>query len=134
MGPDILRENFALLIPLTAMLIPIVAIVAYYLNKASKDRLRHETIRELVRAGQPIPPELLSGDDTPVDKPSPGNPNRSLTPGVTNLAVGLGLMGMFWLMKPGSWLWGIGLIPFCLGLGFLLLWRIEQSAAKPPAA
>lgn len=133
MGPDILRENFALLIPLMGMLIPIVAIVGYYLNKASKDRLRHETIRELVRAGQPIPPELLSGDDTPVEK-APGSSSRNLASGVTNLAVGVGLMGMFGLMKPDSWLWGIGLIPFCLGLGFLLLWRVERGAAKPPTA
>jgi len=133
MGPDILRENFALLIPLMGMLIPIVAIAGYYLNKSSKDRLRHETIRELIKAGQPIPPELLSDDEVPAAK-SPSNPNRSLTSGVTNLAVGIGLMGMFALMRPGSWLWGIGLIPFCLGLGFLVLWSVERKQAQPPAA
>ena len=132
MGPDILRENFALLIPLMGMLIPIVAIAGYYINKSSKDRLRHETIRELIKAGQPIPPELLATDDVPAEK-SPSNPNRSLTPGVTNVAVGLGLMGMFALMRPGSWLWGIGLIPFCLGMGFLLLWSIERKQASSSA-
>ena len=131
MGPDILRENFALLIPLMGMLIPIVAIVGYYLNKASKDRLRHDTIRELVRAGQPIPPELLSEDEAPAAKSAP-NPNRSLSSGITNVAVGLGLMGMFALMRPGSWLWGIGLVPLCLGMGFLVLWSIERK--QPPRA
>ena len=32
-------------------------------------------------------------------------------------------------MKPDSWLWGIGLIPFCLGVGFLLLWSFERKQA-----
>lgn len=130
MGPDILRENFPLLIPILALMIPIVAIVAHYVSKSSRDRERHETIRMLVKAGQPIPPELLGEpveDDERRERRNQGNPNRSLIPGVVNLSAGLGLMGMFWLMKPDSWLWGIGLVPFCLGLGFVLLWTIERK-------
>ncbi|WP_204302016.1 hypothetical protein, partial [Klebsiella pneumoniae] len=49
-----------LLIPILALMIPMAAIVSHYLSKANSERLRHETIRELARAGQPIPPELLA--------------------------------------------------------------------------
>ncbi len=134
MGPDILRENFPLLIPILALMIPIVAIVAHYVSKSNRERERHETIRILAKAGQPIPPELISGasevdSDFHTESRRRSNPNRSLTPGVVNLSVGLGLMGMFALMKPDSWLWGIGLIPFCLGVGFLLLWSFERKQA-----
>jgi hypothetical protein len=134
MGPDILRENFPLLIPILALMIPIVAIVAHYVSKSTRERERHETIRQLAKAGQPIPPELIGGpeaqdSDFHDERRKRSNPNRSLSPGVINLSVGLGLMGMFGVMKPGSWLWGIGLIPFCLGLGFLLLWSFERKQA-----
>jgi hypothetical protein len=131
MGPDILRENFPLLIPILALMIPIVAIVAHYISKSTRERERHETLRQLAKAGQPIPPELLGlkdFDDSDLDdRRRARNPNRSLAPAVINLAVGLGLMGMFAVMRPGGWLWAIGLIPFCLGLGFLLLWSFERK-------
>jgi Domain of unknown function (DUF6249) len=131
MGPDILRDNFHFLIPILSLMIPIVAIVAHYVSKSSRERERHETIRALAKAGQPIPPELIGEPDVDSDFHSErrrrNNPNRSLTPGVINVAVGLGLMGMFSVMKPGAWLWAIGLIPFCLGLGFLLLWSLERK-------
>ena len=51
-----------LLIPVLALSIPIVAIIAHYLGKAYSEWQRHQTIREFVRAGQPVPPELLAAD------------------------------------------------------------------------
>nr|WP_316642094.1 DUF6249 domain-containing protein [uncultured Roseateles sp.] len=125
-----------LMIPILALLIPIVAIVAHYLAKASSERQRHETIRELARAGQPIPPELLTevqDSDWHRARSDQANPNRILIPAVINVSVGLGLMGMFAVMSPGSWLWSIGLLPLFLGLGLTLYWVVErkQHAQQP---
>ena len=130
MGHDILRENFALLIPILALMIPIVAIVAHYMTKSRREQNLHETVRELAKAGQPIPPQLLGGkdfQDSDLEDRQPRNRNRNLQAGVVNLSVGLGLMGMFAAMRPGSWMWAIGLIPFCLGIGLLLLWSFERK-------
>lgn len=123
-----------ILIPILAMFIPIVAITAHFLSKAHSERQRHETIRELARAGQPIPPELLQDvQDSGWQRAQrdPQNHNRILIPGVINVGAGIGLMGMFAVMMPGAWLWAIGLIPLCLGIGFLVVWAIlrKQSAA-----
>lgn len=126
-----------LLIPLLALSIPIVAILAHYLGKAYSEWQRHQTIREFVRAGQPVPPELLA--DTQDDdwqraqrgKANP-NPHRILAPGLINIGLGLGLMGMFAAMRPGSWLWSIGLVPLCLGLGLVLLWAIVRKQQPGP--
>jgi Domain of unknown function (DUF6249) len=124
-----------LIIPVLGLLIPILAIFAHYLGKAYGVRQRHQTIREFVRAGQPIPPELLSesqDSDSQRTQRSNANPNRILLPGVINVGLGLGLIGMFAVMSPGSWLWGIGLVPLCLGLGLVLLWafvRRQQSSS-----
>lgn len=119
-----------LLIPILALLIPIVAIVSHHLTKASVERQRHETIRELARAGQPIPPELLaevqdSGWER--DRCEPRSPNRILVPALINIGIGPGLMAMFAAMQPGSWLWSIGLLPLGLGLALAVYWFVERK-------
>ena len=119
-----------LMIPILALLIPIIAIVAHYLGKANSERQRHETIRELARAGHPIPPELLidaQDSDWHRARRVQANPNRILIPAVINVSVGLGLMGMFAVMSPGSWLWSIGLLPLFFGLGLTLYWAVERK-------
>ncbi len=121
-------------IPLLALMIPIVAIVSHYLGRAHAARQRHETIRELARAGQPIPPELLAepsdGDWQRGPRGAP-NPNRILIPALLNIAVGLGLMGMFALMAPGVWLWSIGLLPLFIGFALTPYWAFERRQAPP---
>jgi hypothetical protein len=121
-----------LLIPVLGLLVPIVAIVAYYWGSAYRARLRHETVRELARAGVPIPPELLAdlrdgGGDWATNRASYSL--RLLLGATVNLGLGLGLIGMFATQSPGSWLWSIGLIPTCLGvaLGLLWFWLRRQS-------
>lgn len=118
-----------LMIPILALLIPIVAIVSHYVSKTSTERQRHETIRELARAGQPIPPELLDVQDSDWHRAQreQRNPNRILIPAIINVAAGLGLMGMFATMSPGSWLWSIGLLPLFLGLGLVVYWSVERK-------
>ena len=49
-----------ILIPITALLIPIVSIIAWVVLKITRLHLLHETVRHLSEHGQPIPPELLS--------------------------------------------------------------------------
>jgi hypothetical protein len=117
-----------LLIPVLGLLIPIVAIVAHHLAKAYGERQRHLTIREYVRAGQPVPPELLAdAGDAEALRTRHGPGMRLLLPATINLALGLGLMGMFAVISPGSWLWGIGLVPLCLGLGLGLTWAVLRK-------
>lgn len=132
-------ENFQawlpLMIPILALMIPIVAIVSHYLGRAHSERQRHETIRELARAGQPIPPELLADATQDSDwhraRRDAANPNRILVPALINIAVGLGLMGMFALMMPGAWLWSIGLLPLLIGCALAVYWSLERKQQPP---
>jgi len=126
-------HDWALLIPVMSLLIPIVAIVSSFMSKAQSARLRHETIRELVRAGQPIPPELLldvQDSDWHRARRIEASPNRILIPAVATGSLGLGLMGMFAAMSPDSWLWSIGLAPFFFGLGLAVYWNVERRQAR----
>ncbi|MBA5686904.1 hypothetical protein [Rugamonas apoptosis] len=49
-----------ILIPVIALMIPIVGIIASTVLKVTRLHLLHETVRSLSANGQPIPPELLS--------------------------------------------------------------------------
>jgi hypothetical protein len=129
-----IQSALPLFIPILALFIPIVAILSHYIGKAHSERQRHETIRELARAGQPIPPELLNDvqdSDFQRARRNQANPNRILVPAVINIGIGVGLMGMFSMMMPGAWLWSIGLLPLCLGLGLAVYWAVERKQQPP---
>ena len=118
-------------IPLLALAIPVVAIVAHYLAKAHGERQRHETLRAFAQAGMPVPPELLAEFNVRV----PGaarDANRVLAPALVNLGLGLGLMAMFAVVSPGTWLWAIGFVPVGLGLGLVLLWLAVRKPKPVP--
>ncbi|MES2257537.1 MAG: hypothetical protein V4724_03410 [Pseudomonadota bacterium] len=55
-----INEVSPVLIPIIALLIPIVGIIAGVTLKITRLNLLHETIRHLAANGQPIPPELLN--------------------------------------------------------------------------
>jgi len=84
----------------------------------------------LAEKGQPIPPALLA-------PPTPAVRQRSdMRRGVVLCMVGLGLMLFFGAVNAwegGSW--AIGVIPFVIGLGYLLVWKLEGEKKNeiPPA-
>ena len=127
-------ENITSLIPIFGMLIPIVAIVSGMIQSRHEKSERYETIRTLARAGQPIPPELLRGLKKGHDQDQDGNRPQSLSPRVSNalksgiilISVGAGVSCCLYLLDPGSWLWGAGLIPLFLGFGFLMISWLER--------
>ncbi|QJD92566.1 hypothetical protein HH213_22210 [Duganella dendranthematis] len=62
---DWLTSVSPILIPIVALMIPIVGIIAGAVLKVQKLQLLHETIRVLSANGQPIPQQLL---DQIIDK------------------------------------------------------------------
>lgn len=95
----------------------IVATILYF--SFSRSRAMHRTVRMLVEKGQPVPEALLN--------PPPIIRQRSdLRRGVVLLMVGAGLMVFFGAVN--DWeggAWSIGMIPFLIGLGYLLVWRLD---------
>jgi hypothetical protein len=105
----------------------IVAVIMYF--GFSRNRMMHRTIRMMAEKGQPIPPALLA-------PPTPAIRQRSdMRRGVVLCMVGLGLMLFFGAVNEwegGSW--AIGVIPFVIGLGYLLVWKLEgkKDVSSPP--
>ena len=110
----------------------IVALIMYF--GFSKTRAMHRTVRMMAEKGQPIPPALLA-------PPTPSVRQRSdMRRGIVLVMVGLGIMICF-----GAWSdweggsWALGVIPFVIGLGYLLVWKLEggkknEVPPAPPAA
>ena len=103
----------------------IVGLILYF--SFSRSRALHKTVRMMVEKGQPVPEALLN--------PPPVVRQRSdLRRGIILLSVGAGLMVLLGALN--EWeggAWSIGFIPFIIGLGYLLVWRLDvhKEEASP---
>ena len=106
---------------------PVLVVGAIMFFSYLKSRSLHRTVREMVAKGQEVPAALFA--------PPPIVKARSdLRRGVVLLMVGLGLMIFFGAVN--EWeggVWSLGVIPFVIGLGYLLVWKLEgRSRDKVP--
>jgi len=108
---------------------PVAIVVMIGIFSIIATRMRQRTIRMMVEKGQPVPAELLA----PATR---GLRRRSdVRRGVVWAMVGLGLMIFFGAVN--DWeggVWSLGLIPFLIGLGYLLVWKLEGKKDIPPPA
>ena len=102
----------------------IVGLIMYF--SFSRSRAMHRTVRMMVEKGQPVPEALLN--------PPPALRQRSdLRRGVVLTMIGLGLMVFFGAVN--DWeggAWTLGLIPFLIGAGYLLVWKLDTKKDNPP--
>jgi hypothetical protein len=90
-------------------------------------RMRQRTIRMMVEKGQPVPAELLAPASRGIRRRS------DVRRGVVWAMVGLGMMIFFGAVN--DWeggVWSLGLIPFLIGLGYLIVWKLENKKDIPP--
>jgi hypothetical protein len=106
---------------------PVAIVVMVGIFSMIATRMRQRTIRMMLEKGQPVPAELL----VPATR---GIRRRSdVRRGVVWTMVGLGLM--IWLAAVNDWeggAWSFGLIPFLIGLGYLIVWKLENKKDIPP--
>ncbi len=102
----------------------IVGLIMYF--SFSKSRNLNRTVRMMVEKGQPVPEALLN--------PPPAQRQRSdVRRGVILTMIGVGLMVFFGAVNDwegGSWT--LGLIPFLIGVGYLLVWKLDTKKDNPP--
>jgi Domain of unknown function (DUF6249) len=102
----------------------IVGLILYF--SFSRQRALHRTVRLMVEKGQPVPEALLN--------PPPAQRQRSdLRRGVVLSMIGFGLMAF--LGATSEWeggAWTLGLIPFLIGAGYLLVWKLDTKKDNPP--
>ncbi len=106
---------------------PVLIVIMIGIFALLGSRMRQRTIRMMVEKGQPVPAELLAPEVRHVRRRS------DVRRGVVWTMVGLGLM--IWLAAVNDWeggAWSFGLIPFLIGLGYLIVWKLERKNDVPP--
>ncbi len=111
------------LLTIFGMPVLIVAIILYF--SFSRNRAMHKTVRLMVEKGQPVPESLLN--------PPPVVRQRSdLRRAIKWMLVGVGVMIFFGACN--DWeggAWSIGIIPFLIGAGYLIFWRLDLREPQP---
>jgi len=104
-------------VPIASFLF-IIAVVAMPLYFGfRKERQRQETLRAIIDKGGAIPPELLA--------PAEGDSRKDRRRGIILIAAALGIAAF--LAVTGAWKGiGIALIPMFIGVGYLVVWRLDQ--------
>ena len=101
----------------------IVGLIMYF--SFSRSRALHRTVRMMVEKGQPVPEALLN--------PPPAQRQRSdMRRGIVLTMIGLGI-GIFLAATDwGGSSWTLGIIPFLIGVGYLVVWKLEGKKDNPP--
>lgn len=119
---------FVVFFAIFGMPVLIVAVILYF--SFSKNRAMHKTVRMMVEKGQPVPESLLN--------PPPVVRQRSdLRRGTKWMLWGVGFMIFFGAVS--GWdggAWSLGIIPFMIGVGYLIFWRLDlrDHPTPPPIA
>jgi hypothetical protein len=106
---------------------PVAIVIMIGIFSIIATRMRQRTIQMMVEKGQPVPAELLAPATRGIRRRSDARR------GVVWTMVGLGLM--VWLASVNDWeggAWSFGLIPFLIGLGYLIVWKLENKKDIPP--
>ena len=125
--PPLPQQESALeqFVPIVALLLifggPVLIVAIVSRNNRRKREMVHQTIDQMIAQGKDVPVELLDA----LDKGSKSSNGKSgLARGTVNVALGLGIGGMF-LANAGVGAASIGLIPLAIGLAQLLVWKLE---------
>ena len=111
-------ENIKLLIPLSGILfgtlMPVTIVWLVLRYRTSRNQLVYDTAVKLAEKGQPVPAELFTNL----------NPTGSdLRRGFVLIMLGVAMcICLYELGVP----WTFGLIPLLMGVGFLIVWRLES--------
>lgn len=114
-------------IPLVVMSAPVLIVLILLIYRYKQTQARYRTLLELADKGVGLPPQLLVEPQLPYSER-----RRALV----LIGAGLGLMAMC-LALPGqaddgmsvSSLWGVGLLPLMIGLGYLVSWWLNRQDA-----
>lgn len=115
---------FGSLIPFIVMLTPVAIVLIFLRYRKAVILERYRTLLALVDKGVDLPASLLTEAQ---------EPDADRRRGLVLIGAGLGLMAMFVTLpvqmhdgaRDGS-PWGIGLLPFMTGLGYLASWWLNR--------
>ena len=118
-GPTPLQMLVPVLGTIALLLVPLAIVVLTLKHRRGLTEMKLKAMLDLAGRGAPVPFELL------IDRPrKPGIADERT--GMVLVATGIGAL-LFAFTLPEHPAWGIGLLPLCAGLGFLVTWKIGRA-------
>jgi len=108
---------FSTLFGAPVLIVGVIMFFSYW-----RARSLHRTVRMMVEKGQPVPEGLFAVPPRAVRQRS------DMRRGVVLVMVGIGIMVFFAAVN--DWeggAWAMGIIPFLIGCGYLLVWKLEGN-------
>ncbi|MCY7388751.1 MAG: DUF6249 domain-containing protein [Burkholderiales bacterium] len=105
------------------LMLPVLLVGLILWYKARRIALLHATALKLAEKGQPVPPSLFADQ---------AGPKANLRQGVVLLMLGLGICVALYLS--GIKFWAAGIIPLFTGLGYLIVWKLEDGDSADSAS
>jgi hypothetical protein len=116
----------------------LIGFFAYLWSRTKTER--YKTVREYLNRGLPVPPELLRGQPayappqahsgTPSGNyyyPPQKSARRDLRRGITRTFAGMAICVTFYFIWPHSRIWAWGLIPWIIGVGYIVAYFVEPE-------
>lgn len=100
--------------------------LAWLVASYRKTRQLHETVRLMVEKGAEIPQGLLA--------PAPRKAPSDLRRGIILSSSGLGLTILLAALPGASGAWGVGVTLLLIGVGHMIVWRLQQGRGPLSAA
>jgi hypothetical protein len=110
---------------ITVFGMPVLIVGVIMLMNYLKARSLHRTVQTMVEKGQPVPTALLAPPVVP-------RPRSDLRRGIILIMVGLGIAIFFLATDWGGSSWSFGAIPFLIGVGYLIVWKLEVKKNDNP--
>jgi hypothetical protein len=110
---------------LTVFGMPVLIVGVIMLMNYLKARSLHRTVQTMVEKGQPVPTALLAPPAVP-------RPRSDLRRGIVLVMVGLGIAIFLLATDWGGSSWSLGAIPFLIGVGYLIVWKLEAKKNDNP--
>ena len=111
---------------LTVFGAPVLIVGVIMFMNYLRARSLHRTVQTMVEKGQPVPTALLA-------PPAAPRPRSDLRRGVILIAIGISVMTFF--VVDEGWhdsAWAFGLIPGLIGIGYLIVWKLEGKKKDNP--
>ena len=100
--------------------------LAFLVAGYRRARQLHETVRLMVEKGAEIPQGLLA--------PAPRRKPSDLRRGIILSTSGVGLAIFLGALPGASGAWGAGVTLLCIGVGHMIVWRLQQGRGAVAAA
>ena len=119
------EELIALVTVIMLLGLPVFIIIPTLLFKYLNRRAKYRLASEAIAAGQKLPKDLFDSGQSVLDYNQ-----RTLTKGIRNICLGIGLGVFLWLLTHEESITAIGFLIVCMGVGQVIIAYVTRSSNR----